>query len=61
MTKYIKFDNIIDVNKAITTIWDESDSINELINNLCNVFKAQQFYNWEEFKVLVNKLIGYEF
>lgn len=61
MKKYIKFDNIIDVNKAITTIWNESDSINELKNNLCNVYKTQQFYNWEEFKVLVNKLIGYEF
>lgn len=61
MKKYIKFDNIIDVNKAITSSWTYSDSINELKNNLCNVFKAQQFYNWEEFKVLVNKLIGYEF
>lgn len=30
MKKYNKIDNIIDVNKAITTIWIESDSINEL-------------------------------
>lgn len=61
MKKYIKFDNINDVNKAIISIWVYSDSINELKNNLCNVYKAQQFYNWEEFKVLVNKLIEYEF
>lgn len=61
MKKYIKFDNINDVNKSIISIWVYSDSINELKNNLCNVYKAQQFYNWEEFKVLVNKLIEYEF
>ena len=30
MKKYIKFDNINDVNKAITSIWTNSDSINEL-------------------------------
>lgn len=61
MKKYIKFDNINDVNRAIISIWVYSDSINELKNNLCNVFKVQQFYNWEEFKVLVKKLIEYEF
>ena len=57
----MKFDNTVDVNRAIEKAWEDAVTATEFENVILEIFRVQQFYTWGEFKRLVEGLTEYEF
>jgi hypothetical protein len=57
----MKFDKTVSVNRAIKKAWKDAETATEFENAVMEIFRVQQFFTWDVFRVLVEDLTGYKF
>lgn len=57
----MKFDKTTSVKRAIKKAWEDAETATDFENTVMEIFKVQQLFTWDSFKLLVEDLTGYWF